>query len=155
MVVRRAILVLVAICCCALAGCFEWTEDSQGNLQSVGLPGVPVWKSKARPAPPTPEDMGLTPEEAAKVSGPMLVLPPDQSSKLTRYRYYQTGQNKCQEDLAKVLAERAASNATGDAPYCTETSSTTQPPSTTQTTQSSQPAQAPAPPASTGGAFIF
>jgi hypothetical protein len=152
-VLRRAILVLVAICCCALAGCFEWKEDSQGNLQSVGLPGLPVWKSKARPAPPSPADMGMAPEEAAKVSGPILVLPPDQSSKLTRYRYYQTGQNNCQQDLAKILADRAASNATGDAPYCTQTTSTTT--QSSQNMQSSQPAQAPAPPASTGNAFIF
>lgn len=117
---RGAVLV-VAICCCALAGCFSWTEDQQGNLQSVGVPGVPIWKSKTPPAPLKLTDMGMTPEEAAKVSGPVLVLPPDQSIKTTRYRYYQTGQNNCQRDLAKLLADRAASNATGDPPYCTET----------------------------------
>ena len=26
-------------------GCFEWTEDSQGNLKSFGAPGVPFWKA--------------------------------------------------------------------------------------------------------------
>ncbi|HEY9159184.1 hypothetical protein [Candidatus Binatus sp.] len=120
-VVRRVILVVVAICCCALAGCFEWTEDQQGNLQSVGLPGVPIWKSKTPPAPLTPSEVGFTPEEASKVSGPVLVEPPHESVKAYRYRYYQTGQNRCQEDLNKLLAERAASSATGLAPYCTET----------------------------------
>lgn len=41
----------IIACCLALAlaavtaGCFEWTEDSQGNLKSVGLPGLPVWKA--------------------------------------------------------------------------------------------------------------
>jgi len=64
--------------------------------------------------------MGMTPEEASKVSGPVLVLPPDQLSKTTRYRYYQTDHNNCQQDLAKLLAVRAT-DATGDPPYCTET----------------------------------
>jgi len=133
-VLRRVVLVVVAICCCALAGCFQWTQDQQGNLQSVGLPGAPIWKSKTPPAPLTPSEMGFTPEEASKMSGPVLVEPPDQSVKVYRYRYYQTGQNRCQEDLNKLLAERAASNATGDAPYCTET---------------------PTAPPSKGNAFIF
>ena len=130
---RRAVLVVVAICCCALAGCFSWTEDQQGNLQSVGLPGVPIWKSKTPPAPISLTDMGMTPEEASKVSGPVLVLPPDQSIKTTRYRYYQTDHNNCQQDLAKLLAVRA-SDATGDPPYCTET---------------------PTAPVSKGSAFVF
>ncbi|MGH7934522.1 MAG: CAP domain-containing protein [Candidatus Binataceae bacterium] len=26
-------------------GCIEWTTNSQGNLNSIGLPGLPVWKS--------------------------------------------------------------------------------------------------------------
>jgi hypothetical protein len=30
-----------------LSGCFSWTEDSQGNLKSFGLPGVPVWTDKS------------------------------------------------------------------------------------------------------------
>ncbi len=131
---RRAVLVLVAICCCALAGCFQWTEDQQGNLQSVGVLGLPIWKSKTPPAPIKLSDMGFTPEEASKVSGPVLVRPPDQSLKTYRYKYYPTGHNNCQQDLAKLLAERAASNATGDAPYCTGT---------------------PTAPPSKGNAFIF
>ena len=130
---RRAVLVVVAICCCALAGCLSWTEDQNGNLQSVGLPGVPIWKSKTPPAPISLTDMGMTPEEASKVSGPVLVLPPDQSIKTTRYRYYQTDHNNCQQDLAKLLAVRA-SDATGDPPYCTET---------------------PTAPVSKGSAFVF
>ncbi|MGC2278315.1 MAG: hypothetical protein WA571_20030 [Candidatus Binatus sp.] len=130
---RRAVLVAVAICWCALAGCLSWSEDQNGNLQSVGLPGVPIWKSKTPPAPISLTDMGMTPEEASKVSGPVLVLPPDQSIKTTRYRYYQTDHNTCQQDLAKLLAARA-SDATGDAPYCTET---------------------PTAPVSKGNAFVF
>ena len=133
-ILRRAVLLVVAICCCALAGCFQWTEDQQGNLQSVGVPGLPIWKSKTPPAPMKLSDMGFTPEEASKVSGPVLVRPPDQSLKMYRYKYYPTGHNNCQQDLAKLLAERAASNATGDAPYCTGT---------------------PTAPPSTGNAFIF
>jgi hypothetical protein len=120
-ILRRAVLVAVAICCCALAGCFQWTEDQHGNLQSVGVPGLPIWQSKKPPAPMTPSEMGFTSEEASKVSGPVLVEPPVPPVKVTRYRYYQTGQNNCQEDLKKMLAGRAASDATGPAPYCTET----------------------------------
>jgi hypothetical protein len=117
----RRVLVVVAICCCVFAGCFQWTEDQQGNLQSVGVPGLPLWKSSKPPAPINLTDMGYTPEEAAKVSGPVLVLPPDQSIISYRYKYYPTGHNNCQEDLQKLLAKRAASNASGDPPYCTDT----------------------------------
>ena len=53
------------------------------------------------------------------MSGPILVVPPDAPVKTCGYRYYQTGENNCQEDLQKMLAEHTASNATGLAPYCT------------------------------------
>lgn len=129
---RRAVLVAVAICCCALAGCFEWTEDSNGQLKSVGLPGIPVWQAKKPSAPNGLTDMGLTPDQAAKVSGPVLVVPPDSSNQLTRYHYYETGQNNCQQDLAKL--QTGNGGAGGQAPYCTET---------------------PAAPPSKGTAFVF
>ena len=129
---RRAVLVAVAICCCALAGCFEWTEDSNGQLKSVGLPGIPVWQAKKPPAPNGLTDMGLTPDQASKVSGPVLVVPPDSSNQLTRYHYYETGQNNCQQDLAKL--QTGNGGAGGQAPYCTET---------------------PAAPPSKGTAFVF
>ena len=122
-IVKRATLLAVAICCCALAGCFEWSEYSQGNLQSVGVPGVPIWKSSKPPAPVNLNDMGFTPEESSKVSGPVLVMPPVPPVQVTRYRYYQTGHNNCQEDLSKMLAAREASNVTGPAPFCTDTPS--------------------------------
>jgi hypothetical protein len=152
-VVKRAILVVIAIGICVLAGCFEWTEDPHGNLQSVGLPGVPVWKSKTPPTPMTPAEMGYTPEEAAKISGPILVEPPDASAKNYRYRYYQTGHNNCQEDLQKILADRATSNAAGPLPYCTDTASA----SSSSSSPASDPSQSvPAsPPAAKGGAFVF
>jgi hypothetical protein len=118
--VRRVVLVVVAICCCALAGCVEWTEDQNGNLKSVGLPGLPVWQAKKPPPPQGLTDMPLTPDQASKVSGPVLVVPPDQQNPLTRYRYYETGQNNCQQDLAKLQAETRGSNPGGQPPYCTE-----------------------------------
>lgn len=124
---RRIVLAVVVVCCVALAGCFSWSEDQNGNLKSFGLPGIPVWTAK-KPGPPTGlTDTALTPDQAAKVSGPVLVVPPDQSNTLTRYQYYQTGQNNCQQDLAKVMADRAASNSTGPTPYCTETPSASAP----------------------------
>jgi hypothetical protein len=146
--VKRATLLLVAICCCALASCFEWTEDPHGNLQSVGVPGVPIWKSSKPPAPLTPTEAGFSPEEASKVSGSVLVEPPSSSVKVYRYKYYQTGNNNCQEDLKRMLAERAASNETGTEPYCTDNASST--PVTVPPTSSS-----PMPPAAKGGAFVF
>jgi len=157
---RRALLVVAAIWFCGLAGCFEWTEDPHGNLQSVGLPGLPVWTSKTPPAPMTPAEMGYTPEEAAKISGPILVEPPDSSTKTYRYRYYQTGQNNCQSDLQKMLAARAASGATGVAPYCTDTSSASagsvSPPVASSPAESSQPVPAPPPaPSAKGNEFVF
>jgi hypothetical protein len=147
--VKRAILLLVAICCCALAGCFEWTEDPHGNLQSVGLPGLPVWKSKTPPAPLTPTEAGFTPEQASKVGGPVLVQPPTSSVKVYRYKYYQIGQNNCEEDLKQMLADRAASPETGPEPYCT-TDTASSPTFTVPPTSSS-----PMPPAVKGGAFVF
>ena len=73
---RRLILAMFVFCLSGLvAGCFEWSEDSKGNLQSVGLPGVPVWQSSAPPPPVSPAQMGFTPDEAAKMSGPVLVTP--------------------------------------------------------------------------------
>lgn len=35
---------LIIFLCALTAGCLQWTEDSDGNLQSVGLPGIPVWQ---------------------------------------------------------------------------------------------------------------
>ena len=150
-VLKRALLVIVAICFCALTGCVEWTQDPHGNLQSIGVPGLPLWQSKKPPEPPTPSEMGYTPEEASKLGGPILVEPPVPPLKAYRYRYYQIGQNNCQEDLQRMLAERAASNATGLAPYCTETSSaTTTPSATTPSADTSS-----SPPVSKGNAFVF
>ena len=153
-VLKRAVLVVIAIGICAMAaGCFEWTEDPHGNLQSVGLPGLPVWKSKTPPAPMTPAEMGYTPEEASKIGGPILVEPPDASFKNYRYRYYQAEQNNCQEDLRKMLADRAARNVTGPLPYCTDTASAS---SSSPSSASAPPQSVPAPPpAAKGGAFVF
>jgi hypothetical protein len=44
-----------------------------------------------------------------------------------QYRYYQAGQNHCQDDLQKLLAARARNGESGDAPYCGD--SPTAPPS--------------------------
>ncbi|HXW83907.1 MAG TPA: hypothetical protein VEJ86_05850, partial [Candidatus Binataceae bacterium] len=66
----------LAVALFLLSGCVEWSEDPQGNLNSVGLPGIPLWQSNRPPAPITPMDMGFTPEEAAKLAPPVLVEPP-------------------------------------------------------------------------------
>src|SRR5713101_882621 len=39
---RIGVLALAILC-----GCFSWSEDSQGNLKSFGLPGIPVWTDKS------------------------------------------------------------------------------------------------------------
>jgi len=146
---RRVVLAVVVVCCVALAGCFSWTEDQDGNLKSFGLPGIPVWTAK-KPGPPTGlTDMALTPDQAAKVSGPVLVVPPDQSNPTPRYHYYETGQNNCQQDLAKMMAERAANNSTGPTPYCTGTPITQTPVTQTPSTET------PSAPTAKGSAFVF
>ena len=133
---RFTVVVVAAIYLCALAGCFEWKEDQNGKITSAGLPGIPLWTAKKPPPPQGLTDTGLTPDQASKVSGPVLVVPPDQQNQLPRYRYYETGQNNCHQDLAKLQAERGGSNSGGPAPYCTET-------------------PAAAAPASKGNAFVF
>jgi hypothetical protein len=115
---QRALTIAVLLCLCIMVGCFEWTEDPQGNLRSVGLPGIPVWQSHATPAPPSPTEIGLPPDEAARASGPVLVEPPDSTSRMWRYRYYPLGQNRCQIDLQKMLEERAQLGVGGADPYC-------------------------------------
>jgi hypothetical protein len=118
---RPAVFAVMAICCCTLAGCLAWSEDQNGQLKSVGLPGIPVWQAK-KPGPPQgATDTGLTPDQASQVSGPVLVVPPDQPDQVAHYHYYQTGQNNCQQDLAKLQADKAAGNPAGASPYCTET----------------------------------
>jgi hypothetical protein len=102
---------------CMLAGCFEWTQDPQGHLQSVGLPGVPVWQSSA-PPPSLPTQLGFTPDEAAKMSGPVLVMPSASGS--YRYRFYQAGQNHCAEDLQKMMAQRISTSTNDPVPYCSD-----------------------------------
>jgi hypothetical protein len=121
--VRILLSVVAFLCAIALLGCFEWTEDSQGHLTSVGLPGAPVWQSDpnaAQAQPVTPTEMGFTQEEASRMSGPVLVIPAAPPSRAWRYRFYQTGQNHCQTDLAKMLQERAGNGDAGPAPYCTD-----------------------------------
>src|SRR5438874_158918 len=101
---------LAFACAIALAGCLAWSEDSEGNLRSVGLPGIPVWQAKDPPPPPrvSPSQLGMTPEEASKMGGPVLVMPPEGAAKSWRYRYYDAGNNHCQRDLQQILAYRAS-----------------------------------------------
>jgi len=113
----RTPLFAVMLWLCMLAGCFEWTQDSQGNLQSVGLPGVPVWQSSKAQAPLTTQ-LGMTPDEAAKMSGPVLVMP--STSGAYRYRFYESGQNQCAEDVQKLMAARVSNPTNDPAPYCSE-----------------------------------
>jgi len=35
----------VSLALSSLTSCVEWTTDRQGNLRSIGLPGVPVWQT--------------------------------------------------------------------------------------------------------------
>jgi hypothetical protein len=116
-VTMKTLLTTLLISLCALAGCFEWSQDSQGNLQSVGLPGMPVWQSKTANAPLTTQ-LGMTPEESAKMSGPVLVMPT--AAGPYRYRFYQAGNNQCAQDLQKIMAQRASTPSNDPAPYCTE-----------------------------------
>lgn len=115
-----AFATIVLLASCTMSGCFEWTHDPQGDTTSFGIPGAgaPIWQAKNNPPPLSPTDAGMTPEEAAKVGGPVLVWPPSATVKTWRYRYYLAGQNHCQDDLNKILADRAQNGETGDTPYC-------------------------------------
>src|SRR5215469_5813410 len=50
---KWAFAALVLLATCAVTGCFEWTQDPQGNTTSFGVPGAgaPIWQSKTNPAP--------------------------------------------------------------------------------------------------------
>ena len=115
----RALTFTLLLGLCGMAGCLGWT-DPQGNLHSVGLPGIPAWQSQATPAPLNPTDLGMSADEAAKMSGQVLVEPPDSTSRMWRYRYYPKGQNRCEVDLQKMLEERAQLGIGGADPYCSE-----------------------------------
>ncbi len=86
----------------------------------MGLPGLPVWQSSKPAAPLSSTDLGFTPEQAAKFGGPVLVIPAAPPSRAYQYRYYEAGQNHCQDDLEKLLDLRAREQAIGPAPYCTD-----------------------------------
>ena len=121
--VRRVVSIAIAIYLSILSGCFSWTEDSEGHLTSMGLPGVPVWQAQpnaAKEQPVTPTEMGFTNQEAANFGGPVLVEPPGQGSRAWRYRWYPNGQNRCEQDLSNLLQARTQSGATGPLPYCTD-----------------------------------
>ena len=58
-----------------VAGCLEMQEDRSGNLQSVGLPGVPIWKASKPEVTPQTQQL----DTAAQASG---------SDWLTRLNYW-------------------------------------------------------------------
>jgi hypothetical protein len=49
MKLRLGTILWSAVILLMVAGCFEWKEDSQGNLKSFGVPGVPLWKASPSP----------------------------------------------------------------------------------------------------------
>lgn len=117
---KSTVLILIVVLAAIASGCLEWSEDQQGNLRSVGAPGIPIWQSSKPAAPLSPSDLGIPPEEAAKFGGPVLVMPAASPSQAYHYRYYEAGQNHCQEDLEKLLELRAREQAAGPPPYCTD-----------------------------------
>jgi len=123
---KRSLLVAVAACCCLLAGCVEWTEGPNGNLDSVGLPGLPVWQAKeaGSSSMSTAPDIEISQTGTGDLGGPVLVIPPAESGKVARYRYYEASDNHCEDDLKKMLADRAP-GASGSQPYCSDSASLT------------------------------
>jgi hypothetical protein len=117
----RSTLAALALCCSALiSGCFQWTQNPQGNVQSVGVAGTTVWQSKSASKPITPADLGIPADQAAKMGGPVLVIPADSSNPQYRYRFYYANNNQCSADLAKQLVVRSQQNISGPAPFCSE-----------------------------------
>lgn len=71
----KAALAVVAVSLLVLvAGCMEMQEDRSGNLQSVGLPGVPIWKASKPEVTPQTQQL-----ESAQAPG---------SDWLTRLNYW-------------------------------------------------------------------
>jgi hypothetical protein len=46
LIVRAACVAALTLALLNAAGCIEWSTNPQGQLRSIGVPGVPVWKSK-------------------------------------------------------------------------------------------------------------
>ena len=115
--VKRLVFVASLTFLFVLTGCVEWSEDYIGSLQSVGVPGVPIWQSKNPPPQTNQNGSVVTPEEAERMkSGPVLVMPSADGK--YAYRSYEPGQNHCQDDLKQMLADRAGTAAIGPAPHC-------------------------------------
>ncbi len=114
----RSIGAVLLIGLLGLAGCVEWTQDSQGHLQSVGLPGVPVWQSSAPPPAVTPTQLRIRPRCGGANERAGCWLP--SASGAYHYRFYQNGQNHCAEDVQKMMAARGAIASSDPAPYCSD-----------------------------------
>src|SRR5215469_14750195 len=103
----RWILAAALLCCPVLVfGCFQWTQNPQGKIQSVGVAGTTVWQPKQPSKPIAPADLGIPADQAAKMGGPVLVIPGDSGNPQYRYRFYYANNNQCAADLAKQLALR-------------------------------------------------
>ena len=59
---RASIAILFVI---TLSSCLAWTTDQSGNLQSVGLPGVPVWTAQKPEVTPRTQGLDTNPESDA------------------------------------------------------------------------------------------
>jgi hypothetical protein len=68
------------------AGCFEWTEDSQGNLKSLGVPGIPLWKASPTPALAENGSAPLNDTDPLQLDATSSGAPPDWLVELNRIR---------------------------------------------------------------------
>ena len=62
---RPALASIAILLVIVLSGCLEMTHDSSGNLQSVGLPMVPVWTAPKREVTPRTQELETTPVSSA------------------------------------------------------------------------------------------
>jgi len=53
----RVVLLSIALSLLLLPGCLEMTHDSRGNLQSVGLPFVPIWTAPKHELTPRMQEL--------------------------------------------------------------------------------------------------
>jgi len=90
------------------AGCFEWTEDSQGNLKSLGVPGIPLWKASPTPALAQNESAPVNDTDPLQLDATSSGAPPDWLVELNRIRTNsglpEVGQNI---SLSNACADRA------------------------------------------------
>jgi hypothetical protein len=69
--------VLLCLLFLSFSACIEWSTNSQGSLQSIGVPGIPVWQS------PELSQQKMMAKEGTLAAQPGSVVDPDAANLVT------------------------------------------------------------------------